>query len=204
MAEGKRLRLSPAMRAFLAVDVVLVLVFVTVLLVTRQGPEDPGPTSAGGATTSEQGATSPGVTGESPGSASPSQDASESPSGEAGEEPDEAQLFASPSRNIMCSITPDAVSCSIAQLSDEGLVEDETCEGTVGHVVRVDAEGTTERPCLEGDPPKKAPRATPQLAYEDSTSAFGFTCTSSRSGVICRHDESGHGFSIARAGSSLF
>jgi len=180
--------LSPRMRVFLLVDVVLVLVFVAVLLGTRSGAGEP--TVA---------ATPPQVDGTATQSAEPGPTRtpwSTEPSGE-------PELFASPSGNIMCSISPDAASCSIAQLTEEGLVEDEDCDGTVGHVVRVTPEGA-ERPCVEGKPPGKAPKATPELEYESSLSAFGYTCTSSRSGMICRHDESGHGFSIARAGSSLF
>lgn len=194
MGEGgaRRRRMSPALRAFLAVDVVLVLAFVAVLLLTRTGggePEaetpdrSPSEVEASQATAAED-------------SPSASDEPSPSPS-------DEVRLFASPSGNIVCSITPENASCSIAELSEEGLVEDETCDGTVGHVVLVTDDGA-ERPCVEGRPPGKAPEATPELDYDDSTSSFGFTCTSSRSGVICRHDESGHGFSIARAGSSLF
>lgn len=185
------------MRAFLAVDVVLVLAFLAVFLMTRSAGGDgseaqAGPTAGSSRTSTTSRAPEPSHTDEP----------SESAAGD--EEPGEAVLFASPSGNIVCSISSDAASCSIAQLSDEGLVADEECRGTVGHVVRVTSEGETERPCVTGDPPGAAPKATPVLEYEDSTSALGFTCTSSRSGIICRHDGTGHGFSIARAGSSLF
>lgn len=202
-SESRRRRLSPAMRAFVAVDVVLVIALVVVILATRGGPETPPPTSAAASATADP-ATPPAT---SP-SAQASQTATsptrtEDPTEDPTEGEDEARLFASPSGNIVCSISPDGASCSIAELSAEGLVEDEDCEGTVGHVVRVTAEGA-ERPCVTGRPPGKAPSGTPELEYETSTSAFGYTCTSSRSGIICRHDGTGHGFSIARAGSSLF
>ena len=200
-SESRRRRLSPAMRAFVAVDVVLVIALVVVILATRGGPETPPPTSAAASATADP-ATPPAT--------SPSAQASQTATSPTrtedpteGEDEDEARLFASPSGNIVCSISPDGASCSIAELSAEGLVEDEDCEGTVGHVVRVTAEGA-ERPCVTGRPPGKAPSGTPELEYETSTSAFGYTCTSSRSGIICRHDGTGHGFSIARAGSSLF
>ncbi len=198
-SESRRRRLSPAMRAFVAVDVVLVIALVVVILATRGGPETPPPTSAAASATADP-ATPPAT--------SPSAQASQTATSptrteDPTEGEDEARLFASPSGNIVCSISPDGASCSIAELSAEGLVEDEDCEGTVGHVVRVTAEGA-ERPCVTGRPPGKAPSGTPELEYETSTSAFGYTCTSSRSGIICRHDGTGHGFSIARAGSSLF
>lgn len=180
--------LSPGMRAFLLVDVVLVLVFVAILLATRTGAGD----STGSPTASEN----PGA---------PAQSATPGPTRTpwSTEPTGEAELFASPSGNIVCSIAPEGASCSIAELAKEGLVKDEDCQGTVGHIVRVGTDGA-ERPCVAGEPPGKAPEATPELDYEDARSAFGYTCTSSRSGMICRHDESGHGFSIARAGSSLF
>jgi len=200
VSDGAGRGLSPAVRAFIALDVVLVLVFVVVLLVNRSDAGEEPATAA--TTTSETTAASP-STGSSGETTTPSGE--ESTGEETGDpESESARLFASPSGNIMCSITEDGASCSIAELAEEGLVEDESCDGTVGHVVRVSAEGGAERPCVEGKGPGKAPAATPELAYEDSTSAFGYTCTSSRSGIICRHDESGHGFSIARAGSSLF
>lgn len=198
-SESRRRRLSPAMRAFVAVDVVLVIALVVVILATRGGPETPPPPSAAASATADPAA---------PPATSPSAQASQTATSptrteDPTEGEDEARLFASPSGNIVCSISPDGASCSIAELSAEGLVEDEDCEGTVGHVVRVTAEGA-ERPCVTGRPPGKAPSGTPELEYETSTSAFGYTCTSSRSGIICRHDGTGHGFSIARAGSSLF
>ena len=198
-SESRRRRLSPAMRAFVAVDVVLVIALVVVILATRGGPETSPPPSAAASATADP-ATPPAT--------SPSAQASQTATSptrteDPTEGEDEARLFASPSGNIVCSISPDGASCSIAELSAEGLVEDEDCEGTVGHVVRVTAEGA-ERPCVTGRPPGKAPSGTPELEYETSTSAFGYTCTSSRSGIICRHDGTGHGFSIARAGSSLF
>ena len=183
------------MRAFLAVDVVLVLVFIVVLLVSRTG-------GSGAESTTALEPSSQSQTAESP-SSSPQDDEAPPPDGDEGDDASEAQMFASPSGNIVCSISPEAASCSIAELSDQGLVEDDSCDGTVGHVVQVGDDGA-ERPCIEGDPPGKAPQATPELDYEESTSAFGYTCTSSRSGIICRHDATGHGFSIARAGSSLF
>lgn len=195
------------MRAFIAVDVVLVLAFVGLFLMTRSGADEPErvadapPASKAAATSESSEGESPDATG------TPAEDDTSTDPGD--DEPtvtgdDAAQLFASPSGNIVCSISEDAASCSIAELSDEGLVEDEECTGTVGHVVRVTADGESERPCVTGAPPGAAPAATPVLEYEDSTSVFDFTCTSSRSGIICRHDGTGHGFSIARAGSSLF
>ena len=44
----------------------------------------------------------------------------------------------------------------------------------------------------------------PALDYGETTSAHGFTCESAESGVTCRHDESGYGFTVARAAYELF
>jgi hypothetical protein len=186
-----RPQLSPAMRVFVAVDVVLVLALVAVFLLTRPGgDEDAGRPVASTAAPASSSASGEGGEPEEP---------EQSTSGEEGE----PVLFASPSGNITCTITPEEASCAIATVAEGALVEDESCGGTVGHLVRVTAEGA-ERPCVPGDPPGTAPEGTPVLEYDETTSAFGFTCTSSRSGVICRHDGTGHGFSVARAGSSLF
>jgi len=139
------------MRVFLLVDVVLVLVFVAVLLATRTGAdESPG-------TVAEPQVS--GATSESPSPGPTRTPWSTEPTGE-------AEMFASPSGNIMCSISPEAASCSIAQLADEGLVEDEGCNGTVGHVVRVTTDGA-DRACVDGESPGKAPEATPALEYEE-------------------------------------
>jgi hypothetical protein len=58
-------------------------------------------------------------------------------------------------------------------------------------------------PCLPGPAPAAAPAGMPVLAYGTATSVNGFTCSSDPSGILCRHDESGHGFKIARAGFGM-
>lgn len=195
------------MRAFLAVDVVLVLAFLVVLLATRPGSDESttpaAPIASATSSDSEPTPAQDDAETDDPVDDVPVDDDSASADTDDAADAQEARLFASPSGNIVCSISPEAASCSIAELSDEGLVDDDSCDGTVGHVVRV-TEEEAERPCDTGRAPGKAPSGTPELDYEESTSAHGYTCTSSRSGVICRHDGTGHGFSIARAGSSLF
>lgn len=197
MARSTGLRLSPGVKVFLAVDLVLVLVFV-VLLATNRPSGDP---VARDSSSSSRSSESPSSAGD-PSSPQDESGPEESPSPE--ETDQEPLLFASPSGNIQCSVTAEAASCTISSVADGALIEDESCEGTVGHLVRVDSTGEAERPCLLDDPPRKAPKSMPVLDYEESEAAFGFTCTSSRSGIICRHEETGHGFSVARAGSSLF
>src|SRR5690606_7638180 len=115
VSDGAGRRLSPAVRAFIAVDVVLVLVFVVVLLVNRSDAGDEPVTAA--TTTSETTAASP-STGSSGETTTPSGE--ESAGEETGDpESESARLFASPSGNIMCSITEDGASCSIAELAEE-------------------------------------------------------------------------------------
>ena len=197
MARGTGLRLSTGMRVFLAVDRVLVVVFLVLLATNRPSGEPEAGAGASVSRESQTSAAAPETT-----SSSAEREVEESPSPE--ETSEEPLLFASPSGNIQCSVTADAASCTISSVADGALIEDDSCEGTVGHVVRVDSFGEAERPCLLDDPPKQAPKSMPVLDYEESNAAFGFTCTSSRSGIICRHEETGHGFSVARAGSSLF
>lgn len=109
--------------------------------------------------------------------------------------------FRLPSGNISCDITDEAATCVIASFAYTPPSAD-TCSGTVGHVLVVDANGASI-PCRRGDAPAVAGRDTPVLDYGRTTSAHGFTCESSRSGVSCRHDASGHQFTVARAAYSL-
>jgi hypothetical protein len=112
-----------------------------------------------------------------------------------------AVAFASPSRNITCDVAADAATCRIADFTyPTPPVAD--CAGNPGHEVRLTADGATWV-CHEGEPPAPAGEDVQVLAYGESVSASGFTCTSTEQGVTCRHDESGHSFSLARGGATL-
>jgi hypothetical protein len=109
--------------------------------------------------------------------------------------------FAMPSRNISCEIAPGAATCLISQFSYATPVVPD-CSGTVGNEVRLTADGAAWV-CRGGGAPGLAPADVAVLDYGTSASAHGFTCDSARTGVTCRHEESGHSFSLARGGATL-
>ncbi|QTE30451.1 hypothetical protein [Pengzhenrongella sicca] len=180
--------LSPRMKAFIAFDAVLLLAFVVVLGLFLSGAiggsgepdadatEDPRPLA--GATAAP----------ESPAAAEPSTDA--------------GSTFALPSGNIACEITADAATCTIANTTAPA-AEAPDCAGSVGPVLTVTAEGA-DTPCVEGALPGAAAPGTPVLEYGQSMTVGEFTCTSSSTGVTCKHDPTGKGFKLAKAGSELF
>ena len=67
-----------------------------------------------------------------------------------------------------------------------------------GGVVVADSEGAGFS-CAEAP----APAAAEPLAYGESISAHGMTCTSERDGMSCTSDTTGRGFSLARAGADF-
>lgn len=178
--EPRRKKLSPAWIAFIALDVLLVvaaIVFAVSLISTPDGsPSNSGTTAA------EQPA---------------------EPGTEQGLETDggpEVETFASPTLNITCTVSADAATCGIAQLTDEPTV-DAGCEGTSGYLARVDASGNVTQPCVAAeDQPTAAAADISVLDYGTTRKAHGFTCSSANTGMECVADATGAGFTIARAG----
>jgi hypothetical protein len=110
-----------------------------------------------------------------------------------------AESFRTESRNIACEISGSAVSCAIERLDTQpGPVAG--CDGTVGY--KVTMTGTTvDIPCVPASQrPKRADVTIAKLPYGESKTVGPYTCQSATSGVTCKHDESGKGFKIARAG----
>lgn len=108
----------------------------------------------------------------------------------------EVVLFASPTRNITCAIDGGSAGCEIAHIMyDPPALEG--CDGDVGHEIEVTADGA-RWVCRPGAPPEPPGDSIENLDWGESVSANGFTCTSENDGVTCRHDESGHAFSLAR------
>ncbi|WP_152193027.1 hypothetical protein [Georgenia satyanarayanai] len=170
-------RLTPAQLLLIVAVSILVLLFVILLAGRLTGGGEP----TGDATT----ATAPAGTDGATDDATPT------------EEP-EAEYFASPSGNIVCALTPDSADCVISNFQYEP--EDADCEEEdAGGHLRVEAAGAS-MPCeplvVAGD--------VPALDYGETTTAHGFTCESAESGVTCRHDGSGYGFTVARASYELF
>ncbi|WP_130414206.1 DUF6636 domain-containing protein [Xylanimonas ulmi] len=134
--------------------------------------------------------------------------ASEEPSDAASDDAADAgpalATFASPTGNITCEISADAATCSIAQLAQQPAPSD-TCDGTVGNRVSVTAQGAILTPCVPtAQQPQPAPADMSKLDYGQSVTQGQFTCTSERTGMQCRDDKTGKGFSLARAGIGTY
>jgi hypothetical protein len=178
------MRLSRGMTIFIAVDAVLVTVFLVTLALALTGG-----LAGFGRSSSTAGSPTPGAS--TPGKAGPSG----SPSGTAASLALES--FALPSGNIACTMSDAGAKCTIASITFTPPA-DPACKGTIGHVFEVGADGV-HIPCVDGPVPGVAPAGTPQLEYGTSSSVGGYTCTSSTNGVRCVEDATGRGFELARA-----
>lgn len=184
--------LTPGLRTFLAIDVVLVLTFLVLAVVVLAGRE------AGPAVTSEP--TTP-VT--SPTASPP---AEESPEAEAPADPGPESVvalerFLMPSGNIWCTMTATSASCTIFSFSYTPPPPPGDCAGTVGNVITVTADSGAFLPCVTAV--AQPPEATPVLQYGQASTVGQMTCFSSENGATCRNDGTGAGFSVARAGYTL-
>ncbi len=172
-------RLTGGQIALIVVVVALVGVFLALLVGRLTGDVDPD-----GAATPTGTATA----------ATPAPTADD----EAGSDAGEPVIFAMPSGNIVCQISVDGADCLIRDFTYDP-VDAASCEGEAGAHLRVGEDGAS-MPCeplaIAGD--------VPALDYGESREAHGYTCTSSREGVTCEHEESGQGFSLARAAYELF
>lgn len=106
--------------------------------------------------------------------------------------------FVLPSGNIWCTLTETSATCAIGQFSFTPPAPPPGCEGVVGPVFTVTAEEGASVPCVPEVPPR--PADAPTLEYGQATTVGEMTCFSSRNGATCRHDPTGEGFSVARAG----
>lgn len=128
--------------------------------------------------------------------------ASGSPSASPSEAVDaEVVRFASPTRNISCTISPDAAGCEIAHFM-YATPTLEGCDGIVGHDIEVTADGA-HWVCRTGSPPPTPGPEIADLDWGDTITSYGFTCMSTNDGVTCTHDETSHSFSLARRVVSL-
>jgi len=175
--------LGPGLTAFLVVDILLVLAVLVGLAAFLSGGDR-----------TPLGAADPGASATTPAGGDPGD---ESP----GADPVPAGAFALPSGNIACEISDDDATCTIAD-SAAAPVEVEDCPGTAGQVLTVTADGAST-PCVQGALPGPAAPGTPVLEYGEATTVGDFTCESATSGVTCRHDPTGAGFTLARAGHQL-
>lgn len=180
MMAASRQPLGSGIVTLIVVDAVLVLIFLVMLLQFGRTDAPGAPRGDGGSPqVTSTGTPAPGGT----------------------EEPDAPVAFTSPSRNITCAMGMEVTRCAIAEFTYAPPNVD-GCTGVTGHEVELSGDGARWL-CTAGDRPGPAGEEIQVLAYGSSASAHGFTCQSSEEGVTCRHDESGHSFSLARAGATL-
>ncbi|SDC64219.1 hypothetical protein SAMN05216410_2085 [Sanguibacter gelidistatuariae] len=185
--QSGRRGLSPALIAFIVLDVVLVVAAVLLGLSLGSDDSPAGAQSSATPTSTSDGATSDG--------ASPTPSATPLAVGA------DAKQVASPTGNITCTLSPEGAECAIASLATEPAAVD-GCEGTVGYVATLTTSGV-QTPCMP-EKPGKADAAIPVLAYGDTESVNNFACESTESGMKCSDTNTGKGFTLARAGITRF
>ena len=185
-AAARRRGLGRGLTVFLIADVLLVLTFLVMLAVTNAG---------GGTGTPEPDP----VASEAAPEISPEQSAPAEP-----DESEALEAFVLPSGNIFCAMTQDSATCTIVAHTYEDPALPDGCAGTVGSVLTVTAADGASLPCVEAGAATAPPADAPVLEYGGGSTVGEMTCLSSRNGVFCRHNPSGAGFSLARAGYQLF
>jgi hypothetical protein len=108
--------------------------------------------------------------------------------------------FTSPSGNVGCVLDADYVRCDIAERDWAPPPQPADCEFDYGQGIALAPYEPATFVCagdttLGGSNP---------LAYGQSITRGSFTCTSAESGMSCRDDDSGRGFSLARQVYQLF
>lgn len=181
-----RLTLSPTgMTTFLVVDAILVVTFLVLLVMHVVNSSGGAPALPEAAATSEAPSAEPETT---PEATAPSAPADNQGLAE----------FVLPSGNIWCSMTETSATCTIGQFSFAPPTPPPGCTGVVGPVFTVTAADGAEQPCVPEVPPR--PDDAPVLEYGEASTIGEMTCYSSRNGATCRHNPTGEGFSVARAG----
>jgi len=178
--------MTPGERTFAVVDAVLVLTFLVLLVMTLANGPSGAPVSAPDA------------------SPSPSVEPETTPEPSQPADPEQNEgltEFVLPSGNIWCSMTEESATCTIGTFSYPP-PEDPECTGTIGPVLTLSAGESPSMPCVETVPPR--PEGATVLDYGQASTIGDMTCHSSRNGATCRHNPTGEGFSVARAGYTFF
>lgn len=182
--DGIRLS-STGLTTFLVVDAILVLTFLVLLVLhLTSGSGTPSAPAAGPAATATSSA-APETTPEVSAPVAPAENQA-------------LESFVLPSGNIWCSMTEQSATCTIGQYSFAPPTPPPGCTGVVGPVFEVTADGGASQPCVAQVPTR--PADAPTLEYGQASTIGEMTCYSSRNGATCRHDPTGAGFSVARAG----
>lgn len=107
--------------------------------------------------------------------------------------------FSSPSGNIHCTIAPSGdgyAICSIDQKNWAGAPQPGSCrDNWLDNHVAVTASGVQSGQCLSG---VAVPPVATVLPYGRTLGDGAVTCSSAETGVTCRHDGTGHGFTVRR------
>lgn len=178
--------LSSGMRTFAIIDAVLVGALVVLLGMHLASPRPQQPVSAPVTTTP------------------PAEDPETTPEPSSPADPTENEgltEFVLPSGNIWCTMTETSATCTIGTYSFVP-PEDPECAGVVGPVLTISGGEPASMPCVAAAPPR--PDGATVLEYGQASTIGDMTCHSSRNGATCRHNPSGEGFSVARAGYTFF
>jgi hypothetical protein len=190
MDQRGRWGLSPAMRTFAVVDAILVATFVLLVVLLR--PFSGSTVNAAPSTGATSGSSSP--------APEMTPDATVPPSPT---DPTDLTVFRLPSGNIWCEMTTTSATCTILRFTFTPPAPPPGCSGSAGNVFTVVAGHEATFACVGGEPPA-VPQGAPTLEYGQASTVGEMTCHSSTNGVTCRHNLSGVGFSMARAGYRLF
>lgn len=192
---AKKSQYSALIMFLVGLDVLLIAIAVIVAINTFGGAQPPG---TQGASLNDSGS------GVEQDLGSPAGESTE----ELGAEPDAAstgiKLFASPSGNITCEISALGARCGIASLANEPESNVGDCEGTVGKMVTLGAQGA-QLPCVAPqDGPYQSTSQYQVLDYGQDISVNNYQCVSERTGITCTDASTNRGFTLAKAGISTF
>ena len=109
-------------------------------------------------------------------------------------------VFASPSGNISCAMTPTSVRCDIARSDWRIVTRPKGCQGDFGQGLDVGRRSKRGGVVCAGDSTLGARRILP---YGRSITAGSVRCTSRATGMACRN-RLGHGFILSRESFWLF
>jgi len=182
---GMLARLGPGWTTFLVIDAILVTTFFVLLVMdlTSGAPDD----RAAPAVTQ---------TAEAEPETTPEPTAPTAP-----DENTALEAFVLPSGNIWCSMTETSATCTIGTFTYAAPEKPAECAGAVGQVFSVTAAEGATLPCVDAVPPR--PEGAAVLEYGQASTIGEMTCHSSRNGATCRHNPTGAGFSVARAGYTI-
>lgn len=178
--------LGPGWTTFLVIDAILVATFLVLLVMQLATASPPGDRAApiATATTEPEPETTPEPTAPAP-----------------PEENQALEEFVLPSGNIWCSMTETSATCTIGSFTYTPPEKPADCTGAVGQVFSVTAAEGATLPCVTTAPPR--PEGAAVLEYGQASTIGEMTCQSSKNGATCRHNPTGAGFSVARAGYTI-